>query len=56
MALEKDFELLDEYLRNKLSAADKAAFEQKLQGDADLQREHKLQQKIAEGLRKARTA
>lgn len=56
MALEKDFELLDEYLRNKLSAADKAAFEQKLQGDADLQREHKLQQKIAEGLRKVRTA
>lgn len=56
MALEKDFELLDEYLRNKLDAADKAAFEQKLQGDADLQREYKLQQKIAEGLRKARTA
>ncbi len=56
MALEKDFELLDEYLRNKLDATDKAAFEQKLQADADLQREYKLQQKIAEGLRKARTA
>lgn len=54
MALEKDFELLDEYLRNKLDAADKAAFEQKLQADTDLQREYKLQQKIAEGLRKAR--
>jgi hypothetical protein len=56
MALEKDFELLDDYLRNKLDAADKASFEQKLQADADLQREYKLQQKIAEGLRKARTA
>ncbi|MFD0998468.1 hypothetical protein ACFQ21_04090 [Ohtaekwangia kribbensis] len=56
MALEKDFELLDEYLRNKLNAADKATFEQKLQADADLQREYKLQQKIAEGLRQARTA
>lgn len=56
MALEKDFESLDEYLRNKLDAADKTAFEQKLQGDADLQREYRLQQKIAEGLRKARTA
>jgi hypothetical protein len=55
MALEKDFELLDEYLRNKLDVADKAAFEQKLQANADLQREYKLQQKIAEGLRKART-
>jgi hypothetical protein len=56
MALEKDFDLLDGYIRNTLSADDKAAFEQKLQADPSLKREYNLQQKIAEGIRKARVA
>jgi hypothetical protein len=39
MASEKDFELLDQYVGNRLSTADKAAFEQKLAADADLKNE-----------------
>jgi len=56
MASERDLELLDDYIRERLSNADRAAFEQKLSGDTALQRELKVQQRIADGLRKARTA
>lgn len=56
MASERDLELLDDYIRERLSDADRAAFEQKLQGDAALQRELKIQQHIADGIRKARAA
>lgn len=56
MASDKDLELLDDYIRERLSDADRAAFENKLSGDADLQRELKFQQRIADGLRQARAA
>jgi hypothetical protein len=56
MASEKDFELLDQYVGNRLSTADKAAFEQKLAADADLKNELAFQQKIVDGLRKARAS
>ena len=56
MASERDFEQLDDYIGNRLSEADKAAFESRLQADPDLQREFKLQQGIINSLRKARAA
>jgi hypothetical protein len=56
MASEKDLELLDEYLTNRLQGNAKAEFEEKLLKDPDLQSELGFQQQIAAGLRKARAA
>lgn len=56
MALENNIELLDNYVANRMSAADKAAFEQQLQQDPQLQRELRIQQHVAEALRQARRA
>jgi hypothetical protein len=56
MALEKDFELLDDYLANRLNAEDRASFETKLQQDTALREEYQMQQAIADGIRTARTA
>ncbi|MDH5251225.1 MAG: hypothetical protein OEW40_19680 [Cyclobacteriaceae bacterium] len=56
MASEKDFELLDEYIGNRLNAQDKISFEQKLAVDTELKREFLLQQKIIAGIRQARVA
>lgn len=56
MASEKDFELLDQYVGNRLSTADKAAFEQKLAADADLKNELAFQQKVVDGIKKARAS
>ena len=56
MALENNIELLDDYVANRLGATDKAAFEQQLQANPQLQRELKVQQQIAEGIRQARMA
>lgn len=54
MASEKDFELLDQYVSNRLNAQDRAAFEQKLEADAELKNEFLLQQRVVESIRKAR--
>lgn len=56
MAVEKDFELLDDYLSNRLSGEDKLDFEKKLEADPELAREFKIQQNLVEGIRKVRTA
>lgn len=56
MASEKDFELLDEYIGNRLNVQDKISFEQKLAADTDLKSEFLLQQKIIAGIRQARVA
>jgi hypothetical protein len=56
MASQKDLELLDDYLRNRLDPQEKSAFEQALKNDAALQRELRVQQRVVEGLRKARVA
>ena len=56
MASEKDFELLDQYVGNRLNVQDKAAFEQKLEMDAELKNEFLLQQKVVESIRKGRAA
>jgi hypothetical protein len=54
MALEKDFELLDDYLSNRLNESDKSAFEKKLEGDPALKQELKMQREFVDGLRQAR--
>jgi hypothetical protein len=56
MAVEKDFERLDDYLSNRLSGEDKLDFEKKLEADPELARELKIQQTLVEGIRKVRTA
>jgi hypothetical protein len=56
MASEKDFELLDDYVGNRLSAQERSAFEQKIANDNDLRNEFQLQEKIVQGLRNVRAA
>lgn len=56
MASERDLELLDDYLRNKLSAQDRSAFEETLRNDALLQKELRVQQQVVNSLRRARVA
>jgi len=56
MASEKDLELLDDYLANRLHGDQKASFESKIEADGDLRSEYKLQQSLVEGIRKARVA
>lgn len=56
MATERDLELLDDYIGNRLDATQREAFEAMAQGDPELQRELRLQQGIVDSLRKARTA
>jgi cytoskeletal protein RodZ len=56
MASEKDLELLDQYLGSRLNAQDKAAFEKQLETDADLKNEFTFQQKVVDGVRKARVS
>ncbi|HET9487676.1 MAG TPA: hypothetical protein VFO54_09585 [Chryseosolibacter sp.] len=56
MADERDLELLDDYLTNRMSEQDRSAFEQKLQADPDLQHEYALQTRVIKGIRDARIA
>ena len=54
MASEKDLELLDQYVTDRLTAQDRAAFEKKLASDTSLQKEFNLQQRVVEKIREAR--
>ncbi|MEJ1241597.1 hypothetical protein WBG78_25845 [Chryseolinea sp. T2] len=56
MASERELELLDDYLRNKLSAQDKSAFEELLKNEPGLQKELRVQQQVVNSLRNARAA
>ena len=56
MADERDLELLDDYLTNRMGEQDRSAFEQKLQADPDLQHEYALQQRLIKGIKHARVA
>lgn len=56
MAVERDFELLDDYLANRLNAEDAAAFEKQTQADPQLAQELNVQKDLVEGLKKARAA
>lgn len=46
-------ELIEKYLRNELSPADKAEFEKRMATDTNLQREVQLQREIVEGTQRA---
>jgi hypothetical protein len=52
----KNFELIDDYLANRLSEADKTSFEGELQMNTELQREVAVQHIVIEGVKKARAA
>jgi len=54
MASEKDLELLDQYVSNRLADQDRTAFEQKLETDMSLKNEYAMQQKIIGNIREAR--
>lgn len=51
---ERELEMMDDYLSNRLSAEDKAAFEQQVQADPQLAQELNIQQGLVEGLKQAR--
>ncbi len=50
----ENFEMIEGYVSGKLNAAEKQAFEQKLQADPSLQNDVALQKQIIEGVKKAR--
>jgi cytoskeletal protein RodZ len=54
MASEKDLELLDQYVGNRLTSQARAAFEKKLASDTSLQNEFNIQQRVVEKIREAR--
>ena len=54
MAVEKDFELLDDYLTNRLVGDDKSTFERKLDADPELKKELDIQQSLVQSIRQAR--
>jgi hypothetical protein len=56
MATEKDLELLDDYLSNRMKGQEKIDFEKRLESDASLQHELGLQKGFIEGIKKARVA
>lgn len=49
-----NFELIDDYLANRLNEQDRKAFEQQLEGDPALKEEVEFQQQVVEGVRHAR--
>lgn len=53
---EQQFEMMDNYLLDRLSADDKTAFEQQIQADPQLAQELAIQKNLVEGLRQARVA
>lgn len=56
MAAERDLELLDDYLANRLDEQGRRAFEQQLNSDPGLKTEYELQQQLVSGIQKARVA
>lgn len=56
MATEKDLELLDDYLANRMPVEERVAFEKTIEADEELKSEITFQNKMVEGLRQARAA
>ena len=56
MADERDLELLDDYITNRMTDPDRRTFEQKIQADPDLQHEYALQKRLIKGIKDARVA
>ena len=54
MAVERDLELLDDYLSNRMSGAEKEAFEKQLDADIELKSEYQAQQQLIQGIKNAR--
>jgi hypothetical protein len=54
MVSERDFQLVDDYLANRMPAGDRASFEKQLQVDMELTSELNLQKSLVEGLQRAR--
>jgi hypothetical protein len=54
MAAERDLELLDDYLGNRMDETSRAAFEQKINADQSLKSELEIQQQMIAGIKKAR--
>ena len=51
---ERELDMMDDYLSNRLSAEDKSAFEQQVQADPRLAQELGIQKGLVEGLKQAR--
>lgn len=51
-----NFELIDDYLANRLNEQERSGFEQQLAGDPALKEEVQFQQRVIEGVRQARAA
>ncbi len=56
MATEKELELVDSYLANRLDTNEKASFEKKLEADPNLQSEFEFQRRLISGIKSARAA
>ncbi|HEX5169318.1 MAG TPA: hypothetical protein VFW11_09090 [Cyclobacteriaceae bacterium] len=56
MATERDLELLDDYLSNRMKGQEKLDFEKRLEADSSLQGELGLQKGFIDGIKKARVA
>ena len=56
MANERNLELLDDYIANRMSDTDRSAFEQKLNADPNLHQEYVLQERLIRGIKDARVA
>ncbi|MDH4058045.1 MAG: hypothetical protein OEU76_04745 [Cyclobacteriaceae bacterium] len=56
MATERDFELLDDYLSNRLSKEESAEVEGKIEADPELKQEFQFQQSVVESVRSKRAA
>lgn len=52
----ENFELIEKYVTGQLESEEKQAFEKQLQADSSLQHDVALQQRIIEGIKKARVA
>jgi len=56
MALEKDLELMDDYLSERMDSNQKATFEERIKKEPALSEEFKIQQSLVNGIKQARIA
>lgn len=56
MAIERDLELMDDYLANRMPVEERVAFEKRIENEPTLQKEINLQQNLITSLRNARIA
>jgi hypothetical protein len=56
MAIERDLELMDDYMANRMPVEERVAFEKRIENESTLQKEIKLQHNVVASLRNARKA